>query len=214
MLDVHPPHEPVHGVRDFILHLTTITIGLFIALSLEGLVEWQHHRHLVHEAEASLHDEIKTNAQDIQGTLDELHKQQANLKHDVVVLKYVMQNHKMPDHDSMEVTFHIQTFESVSWKTAQNTGALAYMSYDQAKQYSDIYATQNDLAGSEQQAARDAIISLGPFLNLDDKDPNPTEAQAASMKDKIEILQGQLLLVDSFMQGLDLEYKHFLAAHP
>ena len=61
VIDVHPPHQPIHGWRDFFLHLATISIGLLIALSLEGLVEWQHHRHLVHEAQASLYGEIKTN---------------------------------------------------------------------------------------------------------------------------------------------------------
>jgi hypothetical protein len=39
MLDVHPPHEPAHSWRDILIHLATITIGLFIALSLEGRVE-------------------------------------------------------------------------------------------------------------------------------------------------------------------------------
>ena len=52
MLEVHPPSEPVHGWRDFFIHLATITIGLLIALSLEGCVEFWHHRSLVHEAEA------------------------------------------------------------------------------------------------------------------------------------------------------------------
>jgi hypothetical protein len=42
VLDVHPPHEPVHGWRDFFVHPATITIGLLIALSLEGCVEWRH----------------------------------------------------------------------------------------------------------------------------------------------------------------------------
>ena len=36
MLDVHPPHEKMHGFKDFLLHLLTITIGLLIALGLEG----------------------------------------------------------------------------------------------------------------------------------------------------------------------------------
>ena len=63
MLDVHPPHEKVHGFKDFLLHILTITIGLLIALSLEGCVEWRHHRHLVAEARESLHEEIKANAQ-------------------------------------------------------------------------------------------------------------------------------------------------------
>jgi hypothetical protein len=214
VLDVHPPHESIHGKRDFFLHLFTITIGLFIALSLEGLVEWQHHRHLVHEAEAGLHTEIQNNAAGMQANLDDLHKQQANLKHDVVVLKYIAANHKMPEHDSMDITFHIQSFDSVSWTTAQNTGALAYMPYERAQMYSDIYSTQTQLFVCEQQAARDAIISLGPFLNMSDNDPAPTAAEATALQEKIEILQGQLLLVDSFMRSLAQEYKKFLAAHP
>jgi hypothetical protein len=48
--DIHPPHQAAHRWRDIFIHLATITVGLFIALSLEGCVEWQHHRHLVREA--------------------------------------------------------------------------------------------------------------------------------------------------------------------
>jgi hypothetical protein len=214
VLDVHPPHGPTHGVRDFFIHLFTITVGLLIALSLEGCVEWQHHRHLVHEAEAGLHTEIENNAKGMQDTIDDLHRQQEALKHDVVVLKYIMKNHKAPEHGNMDISFHIRGFENVSWKTAQTTGALSYMPYANAQEYSDIYATQDTLQSCEQQAARDAIVSLGAFLNSGDSDPDPTEGEASAIKDKIEVLQGQLLLVDSFMKGLDGSYKKFLAAHP
>ena len=37
MLDVHPPHEAAHGIRDFMIHLVTITIGLLIALAVIAL---------------------------------------------------------------------------------------------------------------------------------------------------------------------------------
>ncbi len=50
MLDVHPPHEKIHGFRDFLLHLLTITIGLLIALGLEALVERVHQNHLREES--------------------------------------------------------------------------------------------------------------------------------------------------------------------
>ena len=46
MIEVHPPDEKIHGVRDFLLHLFTITIGLLIALGLEAGVERLHHHHL------------------------------------------------------------------------------------------------------------------------------------------------------------------------
>jgi hypothetical protein len=214
VLDVHPPHEPVHGWRDFLLHILTITIGLLIALGLEGCVEWQHHRHLVHEAEASLHAEIASNAKDIPDALSNLHKNQDDLKHDVEVLKYVIRNHKPPADEHMAIGSGIQTFADVSWRTAQSTSALSYMPYARAEEYADIYATQTELYNAEQQAARDAIISLAPFMNLGDKDPDLSEAQANEMKPKIEVLQGQLTLVGSVMNSLDTAYKKFLAAHP
>jgi len=213
MLDVHAPHEPILGWKEFFVHLFTITVGLLIALGLEGVVEWQHHRHLVHEAEASLHDEIRHNSDALQQTLKELHKDQDDLKHDVAVLKQVIQTGKMPQHDHMNVNFHIHGFDSVAWKTAQATGASAYMPYAIAHEYTEIYTTQDELADAEKQAARDTIVSLAPFLNLSDKDPDPTKEQAAALKDKIELVQGQLLLVDSLMQSLDKSYQKFLAAH-
>jgi hypothetical protein len=65
MLDVHPPHEPAYTWRDFFVHLATITIGLFIALTLEGCVEWTHHRHLVREARDNLRSEIEENQKEL-----------------------------------------------------------------------------------------------------------------------------------------------------
>jgi hypothetical protein len=214
MLDVHPPHESPHGWRDLLLHLFTITIGLLIALSLEGLVEWQHHRHLAHDAEASLNAETRSNAQGLADVLADLHKKQEDLKQDVKILKVVIATKKLPKDGSLDISFRIVSFDDVSWKTAQSTDALAYMPYGLAKQYASIYATQADLTTTEKQAARDAVISLGPFLNDDKSDPDPTPEQAAAIIDKIEVLQGQLLLVDSLMKGLDAQYKQFLAAHP
>lgn len=214
VIDVHPPHEPIHGWRDFLLHLLTITIGLLIALSLEGLVEWQHHRHLVHEAEASLRTEIENNAKGLADAITALHKNQDDLKHDVTVLKYIIKNHRAPEKNNMTLGLGIRTFDDVSWKTVQSTTALSYMPYSQAEEYSNIYSTQAQLNNAEQQAARDAIISLAPFMNISNDDPDPTEGQANDIKQKVEVLQGQLTLVEGLMNSLDREYKKFLAAHP
>jgi hypothetical protein len=214
LLDVHAPHESMHGWRDFFLHLTTITIGLLIALSLEGIVEWQHRRHLVHDAEASLHAEIKGNAANIDGVLSDLHQRQDALKHDVSVLNYIAANGKYPEDKHMSVDFNIVGFASVSWKTAQSTGALSYMPYDLAQDYSGIYAQQDLLTGAEQQAARDSVLAIGSFINEPENSPPPSRERAQSIVQQIEVVQGQLILVDAFMRGLSSNYKQFLAAHP
>jgi hypothetical protein len=214
VLDVHPPHESVHGWRDFFVHLITITVGLLIALSLEGCVEWRHHRHLVHEAEVSLHEEIKANSENIATALKSLHKQQDLLQHDVSVLNYFIKNKKLPENSSLEISYGVHHLRDVSWKTAQTTAVLSYMSYKQAQEYADIYSTQENLNLADQQAVRDTIISLAPFASSEKGDADPTGGQAVEARNKIDILQGQLMLVDALMKSLDSEYKKFLAAHP
>jgi hypothetical protein len=214
VIDVHPPHEPIHGWRDFFLHLTTITIGLLIALSLEGCVEWQHHRHLVHEAEASLRTEIQSNESGLSNVLADVHNQQSILKHDVVVLDQMIKDPKAKIHEHMSVNFHIVGFDDVSWKTAQTTGALSYMPYARAQEYAALYGLQDDFDVAQKQAARDAVVSIGPFVNEDVTDPAAAAKQDQSIKEHLEVLQGQLILVESLVTGLDAEYKKFLAAHP
>ena len=69
------------------------------------------------------------------------------------------------------------------------------------------------LTSAQQQAARDSVLAIGPFLNQPNDAPPPSREEAQSIIEKIEVLQGQLILVDSFMQGLSEGYKQFLAAH-
>jgi hypothetical protein len=214
VLDVHPPHEPIHGWRDFFIHLATITIGLLIALSLEGCVEWQHHRHLMHEAEASLHHEIEGNAKSLPENLDGVRTEQALLKKDAALLQKIISNPNVPNHDKMSIRFNIRGFDDVSWKTAQSTGAFSYMPYAKAQEYSDIYDQQHEIDEAEHQAIRDTVVSVAPFMNSKKDDPNPGAEEARVIKGHIEILQGQLNLVENLMVGLDSGYKKFLAAHP
>jgi hypothetical protein len=214
VIDVHAPNEPVMNWRDFFIHLVTITIGLLIALSLEGCVEWQHHRHLVHDAEASLQAEIRNNAKGLPDTMNALHVEQGVLKQDLGVLHEIQKTHKVPHDSSISVNFSIHGFEDVGWKTAQSTGAFSYMPYDRAQEYSDIYESQDSLKESERVAARDAILALSPFFSGGNDDPDFSPDEVKTMQEKIGVLQGQLLIVQTFMQGLDGGYKKFLAAHP
>src|ERR1700753_1790750 len=101
MLDVHAPHEPILGWKEFFIHLFTITIGLLIALSLEGLVEWQHHRHLVHEAELSLRGEIEHNASEMKDAITQLKTNEKELDHDIKILKQASHTGKLPEHETM-----------------------------------------------------------------------------------------------------------------
>ena len=68
MLDVHAPHEPMHTWRGFFIHMAAIVVGLLIAISLEQMVEFLHHREqrrqlledLRREAEERVHTRVQS----------------------------------------------------------------------------------------------------------------------------------------------------------
>lgn len=79
MLDVHPPTEKIHGAKDFLLHILTITIGLFIALALEGCVERWHQRGLRRDAEVNLRLELQDNRKALTNGLPVMKEEQKML---------------------------------------------------------------------------------------------------------------------------------------
>ncbi len=96
MLDVHPPGEPIHTRKGFVLHIATIVIGLLIALGLEQTVEYLHHRHEIREARAALaaeHDEnIRRYHDNVRAHLLRL----ANQSNDQRVLRYLLAHPDTP----------------------------------------------------------------------------------------------------------------------
>lgn len=207
MLDVHPPHERMHGVKDFLLHLFTITIGLLIALSLEGCMEWQHHRHLVQEAETGLRSEIAQNSGMIAGLRQQINDEQTELNNDLTVLSR-MQAQPNPAHGKLGFSFRWGNFNDVAWKTSQSTGAFAYMSYPDASTFSTIYAIQDELLKSEKDVT-DEVLRASAFPSTQTDSWLPTPAQADDLRTHIGLLRMRLLLLTSYVDGLDRLYTQF-----
>src|ERR1700761_4907006 len=61
MLDVHAPHQSTHTWTDFLIHIATIVVGLFIAIGLEQTVELIHRSHQRHQLQADLRTEAENN---------------------------------------------------------------------------------------------------------------------------------------------------------
>jgi hypothetical protein len=206
MLDVHPPHERMHGFRDFALHLLTITIGLLIALSLEGCVEWRHHRNLRHEAEIGIRGEIDHNAKIILSLHQQIDAQEKELDSDLTVLDQ-MKAHPNAPHGQLGFSFRWSGFDDVAWKTAQSTGALAYMPYSEAAIYSNIYTLQNELFSAERDVT-DEVLRSSAFPSTQPDSWVPTTAQADDLRTHIGLLRMRLLLLTSYLNGLERVYKN------
>jgi len=139
-MEVHPPEHPIHSARDFFLHLFTITIGLLIALGLEGLVEAAHHRHLLHQAETNLRLEFAENRKQLAFDEQQLHGTEGLLADDLALLAEA-RGHQASS-GGLKFNCDWNGMQTAAWDTARDTGALALMPYDRALQYSNIYGQQ------------------------------------------------------------------------
>ena len=163
MLDVHAPEHGVHGARDFFMHLFTITIGLFIALSLENAAEALHHRHLRKEAETQIRDEIAENRA---GLLQSAPVVQGELKQMTAVLQALQaRSQGQPGvlHEE-DFVFHEGPIQDAAWRTANSTGAISYMDYAEVERFSEVYKQQTLLQTMEEQALED-YLQLTPILS-------------------------------------------------
>jgi hypothetical protein len=200
----------MHGFRDFLLHLITITIGLLIALGLEGCMEWQHHRTLVHEAEAGLSGEIGRNSRTVAALQQQIKDQQKQLDDDLATLAQ-MRAHPTT-HGQLSFGFQMSSFDDVAWRTAQTTGAFTYMPYDDANTYSNIYDIQSHVFDAEQQVVED-VMRAASFPSTQSANWQPTSAQIDELTDRIGMIRMRLLLLKSFVDSLDKTYQKYESMH-
>jgi hypothetical protein len=204
MLDVHPPHAAVHGWRDFLLHILTITIGLFIALSLESAVDAMHHRRLVAEAHANIHREIEDNLQQLQRDLDSIQTDNARLQQDLVVISD-LRGHPRGPHSKPHFDIYWSSLQDAAWRTARDTGALNYMPYDEIQYLSVLYSQQEFLnslgmalftahgIASQDIVAEGSVDNLRP-AEIDDllRTTSTLSAQASRLQELLKHFQGPL----------------------
>jgi hypothetical protein len=214
-MDVHAPHKPITTTSEFFLHLFTITIGLLIAVGIEGLVRYFHHRHLVHEAEATLRTEIQYNEGNMASALDSIHQEQAAIDKDIAALKRIQANPNDKDaqNATLSAQFRIVGLRNTAWTTAQATGALAYMPYDKARTYSEIYDEQNSFSTAEDKTLEDEALFMGVAQKFQDGSKMPPQ-QVEEALERFGVWKAHLLWVDLSAKLCDLSYKAFLEGRP
>lgn len=141
---IDPPAETgrshhAFGWRYILVELAIVTAGLFIALMLNGVVEWVHHKQLVHDARRNMRQEIGQNRRIIRDDLVDLKATLARVDSNITVLHQMLRN--PATHATLSTKIIYSGLGDAAWQTARNTDALSYMPFDEAQGYSDLYGT-------------------------------------------------------------------------
>jgi len=208
MLDVHSPHEPVHGLRDFLLHIFTITIGLLIALSLEAGVESLHHRHIVAEARENIRHEIELNHKQLVDNTKAIHDDSGRIEANLETIRR-LRDHPKDFHGSLQFTMSWSSFNDSAWRSSRDIGALAYMPYAEVQDYADLYG-QQEIVNREAVGlfTRQSLAVTPMVMEKDTEKIAPAETQ--TMLRETAGISLSLQVLSQMMQGLDNSYTEAL----
>lgn len=149
-MEIHAPHGSIGSLREFLVHLAIITIGVLIALSLEGCTEWVHHRSLVREARANIASELRDNKAEIDRLIANMSTMGGELDGALKVIES-LRAHGKTDAKSFSLTYHIAQLNTASRNTAEATGALGYMDYAEVKRYAGVYDLQEQFVRQQER---------------------------------------------------------------
>jgi uncharacterized protein YaaN involved in tellurite resistance len=169
MIDVHAPEHRVGGMRDFFVHLFTITIGLLIALGLENAAEAWHHHHQRLEAEATIQRELLHNKQHLIETNVVLQREMESMTKALAYLQ-ARSARRAASAAGISFGYRIPHLQNASWRTANATGVVQYIPYEYVQRLAEAYDSQDFLM----QLQMDTLQS---YMRLDsymagNKDPS------------------------------------------
>jgi len=197
-LDVHAPHHSIEGWRDFFIHLITISVGLLIAVGIEGCVELHREHKLVREARETMREEIQHNSNEMKEALGKLDQQTAMMKKNIETLTRIQENPKDKEaqNASISADFSVVGLRDTAWKTAQTTGALSFMPYAEAQRYSNVYGSQQDFLNQQDKILEDEAQFIGLMAKTNFGHNDITSEQASLALERFGVWQAHLTYVD------------------
>jgi hypothetical protein len=195
------------SARRFAFEITTITVGILIALSVDGIVEWNRERALVREARASITREIADNLKGLEGTFPAFEKHERDLEQALQFANELLQTGKT-DVNQLNFALSMPSLNRASWQTAERTGALSYMEYADVKEYNELYELQ-DVVVESQRALVARLSGLLAFIGgSEGGDPSKSRAQdLEAFRTRVLDAIGAAYIHKSLARSLADEYK-------
>jgi hypothetical protein len=187
--------------------LFTITIGLLIALALEGCAERIHQHHLRDEADRKLQQEIRDNVADLSKVQNAAATERQSLTE---IIKFLQARRENKAYDLKVVTFNFtaSTLSDASWRTATATGALSFMEYTRVQQFASVYGEQELFTRLELETLDNYLQLSSHIFGFDSKTLSSEEAKAALPDVKNTL--SHLTAMNGIATNLQLDYQRAL----
>jgi len=210
-MEIHPPHEAVTSLKQFLRELMTITAGILVALTLEGLVNWRHHRTLVREARANILNEVRENQRDLTKEREDLRKVERDGQA-LINLVHQLETNRKTSFLQVQYTFSIAELHSTSWNTASTTGSLSFMPYTEVKRYTEVYDLQRAFTTLQERAFAASLDVQGLATLLSRNPATLATAELSEAERRLGIAMADVAAMEQIAEPLNQRYDELLKA--
>lgn len=186
MLDVHAPHESIHTVKDFLIHIAAIVVGLLLAVGLEQTVEHIHLKYQLRDARVALEQERKSNVDSLAAAAQEWRWEMVELQNNLLVLRFVQQHPGAPQ-TSLPGDLRWEQdpvrFNHAVWDAAQQNGIVRLMPLQESNADQQRYLSLQVLA--DQGLAEWNAFNDGRRFEF--VDPDPTHLSPQQLAEQINL---------------------------
>lgn len=196
------------SARELAAELVVIVLAVLIALSVEGVRGWRADRQKVAEARANISKEMRDNKAEIEKMPAAYARIRVELEAAVDAARAIRDTRQGPG--SMHLHFEFAELGRVSRATAELTGALALMPYDEVRRYESVYELQEMFASTERRCYQD-FLGVISYTRLA---AQPTEATAAELTEwtrQIHVVRSTIDVLEQIAQRLSAGYGAALA---
>jgi len=153
-LDIHPHAGAIRSIRDYLVHLSMVVLGILIALGLEQWREASHNHAIAQRALDDMLVEIRENRTEVVGAALELKEQLPDLQaHRDLQLKAIEagRTHSKPPPEARPAshTFHTPTLSTAAWDNALAMQALGRIDFETARKLARVYSEQREVKDAQ-----------------------------------------------------------------
>jgi hypothetical protein len=151
------------SARELAVELLIIVLAVLIALSVEGVRGWRADRAKVAEARANIAKEMRDNKAEIEKLPPGYARMRAQLEAAADAARSILDTKQGPN--QLQLDFEFAELTTVSRTTAELTGALALMTYEEVRGYESVYELQRMFADTERRLYQE-FLNVISFVRL------------------------------------------------
>ena len=138
-MDIHAPIGRVESFKEIAKHILIVTIGILIALGLEGIREsWREHV-AISDTRDRFNAELAFDKEHLKLDQENVRQTDAQLDQIIVDMPRLAKSPEELDKHIRELKLSFYFFSTNAWETAMSSGVLAHMRTDELDRYVEAY---------------------------------------------------------------------------